>query len=256
MSNFYIGIVEDNNDPDKVGKCKIRMVLLHTDNREDSSLENYMPIEDLPWAIPAFPITSPNISGISDFGVPANGSTVICFFMDDEKQKPYYFATIPSAPLAAPDYSKGFSDPDEVNPTTIGESQISKHAQGIETDIVIQKKGDLQGPEPATPYAPVYPNNRVIETKNHLIELDDTPGAERVHVYHKSGTFTEVHPDGKRVKKTVSTDYEIIVGDKEVDVAGDVNINVAGKVNIISTGDAKIESTGLIEINGARINLN
>jgi hypothetical protein len=256
MSNFYIGIVEDISDPELRGRCKIRMVRLHTDNREDDSQENYMPIEDLPWATPAFPITSPNISGMSDFGLPALGSTVICFFMDDEKQRPFYFATVPSIPAAAPDYSKGFSDPDGVNPATVGESQISKHAQGLETDIVTAKKGSLQGPEPATPYAPVYPKNRVIETESHVIELDDTPGAERVHIYHKSGTFTEVHPDGKRVKKVVNTDYEIIVGDKELDVKGDLNINVAGDSNVTVTGDVNIIATGNAKIEAARIDLN
>ena len=36
----------------------------------------------------------------------------------------------------------------------------------------------------------VYPKNHVYETESgHIKEFDDTEGAERIHEYHKSGTF-------------------------------------------------------------------
>ena len=46
-------------------------------------------------------------------------------------------------------------------------------------------------------WKPVYPNNKVTQTPSgHVIEIDDTPDAERIHIYHKSGTFIEMQPNG------------------------------------------------------------
>ena len=37
--------------------------------------------------------------------------------------------------------------------------------------------------------------NKVFETESgHVQEFDDTPGQERIHTYHRSGTFHEVDP--------------------------------------------------------------
>ena len=35
----------------------------------------------------------------------------------------------------------------------------------------------------------------------HALEFDDTKGAERVHVYHRSGSYTEWAPDGSRSER-------------------------------------------------------
>ncbi|CAB4141334.1 Protein Gp5, N-terminal OB-fold domain containing protein [uncultured Caudovirales phage] len=68
--------------------------------------------------------------------------------------------------------------------------------------------------EPPTPYAAQYPYNHVYESESgHVTEIDDTPGAERLHWYHKSGTFREMHPNGVQVSKTVNSEYNIIYGD-------------------------------------------
>ena len=41
-----------------------------------------------------------------------------------------------------------------------------------------------------TDYQPVYPYNNVTETESgHSWEMDDTPGAERIHLNHKANTF-------------------------------------------------------------------
>ena len=64
--------------------------------------------------------------------------------------------------------------------------------------------------QPTLPYNAIYPFNHVRETESgHVIEYDDTPGAERIHEYHRSGTFREVHPDGKLVSQTMNENYNI-----------------------------------------------
>ena len=44
---------------------------------------------------------------------------------------------------------------------------------------------------------PVYPYNDVTQTESgHFMEMDDTPGAERIRLQHRTGTFTEIQADG------------------------------------------------------------
>jgi len=42
--------------------------------------------------------------------------------------------------------------------------------------------------------------------------MDDTPNWERMHWYHRTGTFTEIHPTGIRVDKVVNNYYDIVLG--------------------------------------------
>jgi hypothetical protein len=86
-----------------------------------------------------------------------------------------------------------------------------------------------------------YPFNHVTHTEGgHVTEIDDTPGGERLHVYHSKGTFIEVQPDGSKVTKVVGSDYEITIGDKDVYVKGSVNITIDGDVRQLIHGN-KIE---------------
>lgn len=63
--------------------------------------------------------------------------------------------------------------------------------------------------QPTSPYKALYPFNHVIQTESgHLIEYDDTPGAERISEYHRSGTFRETHPGGTFVQQTMNEKYD------------------------------------------------
>ena len=86
-----------------------------------------------------------------------------------------------------------------------------------------------------------YPFNHVTHTEGgHVLEVDDTPEGERLHAYHSKGTFIEIQPDGSRVTKVVTDDYQITLGDKDVYVKGNVNITVDGDVRQLIHGN-KIE---------------
>jgi hypothetical protein len=68
--------------------------------------------------------------------------------------------------------------------------------------------------EPDTPYNAKYPYNHVYESESgHVIEVDDSPGAQRLHWYHRSGTFTEIHPNGLEVNKIKKSQYNFIYED-------------------------------------------
>ena len=248
---FYQGIVENNVDPLKLGRCQVRIFGLHTDIIED------YPTNDLPWADAAFPISSSNVSGISDFMVPQNGSNVWLFFKDPEKQFPVYFATSPKIEKT-PDFTKGFSDPNGVYPTSENndESGISRLARNENiTETIIQTKKDsvitgidcgngVTFDEPTTTYDPVYPKNRVIETEHHIIELDDTLNNERIHIYHKSGSSVEYHPNGDLVDRVNNNRFTITLGDDDVLIKGNQNIRIEGNQNVKIVGSENIEVEG------------
>lgn len=83
--------------------------------------------------------------------------------------------------------------------------------------------------ELANSYAAQYPYNHVYESESgHIKEVDDTPGAERLHTYHKAGTFEEIHADGSRVTKIVGDDFEIVQRNNNVYIKGNLNITVVG----------------------------
>ena len=88
--NWWIGVVEDRMDPEKMGRCRVRIYGYHTDSRE------LLPTKSLPWAIPIQPITSAATSGIGSSPLgPVEGTWVIGFFLDGEDcQQPAIFGTI------------------------------------------------------------------------------------------------------------------------------------------------------------------
>lgn len=99
--------------------------------------------------------------------------------------------------------------------------------------------------EPETPYEALYPFNHVVETeKGHIIEIDDTPEKERLHKYHKSGTFEEIHPDGTTVTKIVKDNYKIIAGDDYCNIVGTCNITIEGDANLLVKGNFVQEVEG------------
>ena len=51
--------------------------------------------------------------------------------------------------------------------------------------------------QPIPPYSARYPYNHVYQSESgHILEFDDTPDNERVHLYHRAGTFIEIDSNG------------------------------------------------------------
>jgi hypothetical protein len=102
------------------------------------------------------------------------------------------------------------------------EPDTSRVARGVITGTPTEKKrtnvvpklqcwgdDDVRADHPVQREVPAQPRDRDAES-GHLIEYDDTPGYERIHIFHKSGTFIEIHPDGKMVHKTPSSNHTIV----------------------------------------------
>jgi len=99
-----------------------------------------------------------------------------------------------------------------------------------------------------TNYQPVFPYNNATQTPSgHSFELDDTPTRERVRLQHRSGSFTEIHPNGDEVHKIIGDGYEIILQDKNMSVSGKLNITVTGDANFWIQGDKIEQVDGNVE---------
>ena len=112
--------------------------------------------------------------------------------------------------------------------------------------------------QPHSGYGTVYPYNNVQETESgHVIELDDTPGAERIHIYHRTGTFSEINYNGTKTTRIIGDNYEIIDRNGFISIAGQANITATGNINIRCLSDVNIESDGSIDIQShGGLNLN
>jgi len=94
MSQFYIGVVENRDDPLKLGRCQVRIVGLHTHDK------NTLPTSDLPWAYPMQPVNSAAVSGIgsSPTGLVEGASVIIMFPDGPDNQQPIIMGSIGGIP--------------------------------------------------------------------------------------------------------------------------------------------------------------
>jgi len=95
-------------------------------------------------------------------------------------------------------------------------------------------------------HPPLSPYNQTIDSEaGHSIQLDDTPGRERVRIQHgKSRNFIEMHPNGDQVVKVFGENFDITIGKKNVYVTGVCNIVVNGDCNMQVNGDFNQEVNG------------
>lgn len=95
MNILHYGIVEDRDDPLRLGRVRARISGVHTDNLSE------LPTHDLPWATPIQGYTSAAVSGIGTSATgPVEGTMVVVMFADDTKQVPLIIGTIAGVPSA------------------------------------------------------------------------------------------------------------------------------------------------------------
>ena len=87
---WWMGVVEDRDDPLFLGRCRVRIFGYHIDNKD------LMPTRDLPWAIPLQPVTSAATSGVGGSPIgPVAGTWVMGFFADGKDcQQPVIMGTM------------------------------------------------------------------------------------------------------------------------------------------------------------------
>ena len=214
---WWIGIVEDVQDPLQLGRVKVR-ILNENDGNES---------EELDWSHVMTPVTSACVDGVGDTPNLSVGSRVMGFFLDgEEKQQPMVMGSFPTIPG---------------NDTN--RHSLSWLARGKN---ILSKQ--TIGPEPSTPYAAQYPFNRTITTRGgHVIELDDTPNNNRINIHHSSGAYIEINNEGRVVIKSPVDSFDIVGGEKQMYVKGNVTVKSEGEVTIDSS---LVKMTGDLEVTG------
>lgn len=130
-----------------------------------------------------------------------------------------------------------------MNETDNTEHNILAHKRKM-SNLQCQIKRPIPGTfwhQPITQYNAEYPYNKVWEFWNddeekwgHALEFDSTPGYERIHLWHSSGSFVEIMNDsenedcGRRVEKIVGDDFEIDMKNKHLFVKGDYKVSIEG----------------------------
>jgi len=275
---WFIGVVEDRNDPVQLGRVRVRCYGWHTEDK------GQIPTEELPWAIPVNPVQSASVSGVghSPTGL-VEGSWVVGFFIDGERaQEPMILGSVYGVPTSFSEPDLGFNDPIGIYPREIEESDVSRAARyeadthpsrvtkkrlrvnpdGSAKEYVVAtpprvssvapdredayyEEKTWQEPPVSDDTIPDYPLNHVRETESgHLEEFDDTDGGRRYHRFHPSGSFEEVVDDGSRIIKVIGEDYEMYLDGKNIYVDGNVNMTVTGDKRELIQGNYHLEVEG------------
>ena len=285
---WFLGVVEDRQDPTKTGRLKVRALGHHTNNLE------LLPTADLPWASVVYPTTASGISGIgqSPSGL-LEGSWVFGFFRDgNRRQEMVVLGSLPGRPVELADNRKGFYDPNEIYPKYINEPDVNRLAVnlkdssgqeanphlsltlrratriiGIPTadfnamttavgDVTLASDGDTWN-QPEIPYNASYPYNHVYETESgHLVEYDDTPLAERIHIRHRTGTSTEISANGTQTNIIKGDSYTLTNGDHQVYIQGKSDITIDGRHKLFINKEGGLNNHYDIQIGpGANVNI-
>ena len=152
MKHFF-GIVEDRHDPLKIGRVRVRIHGIHTDNK----LKIATP--DLPWAQVILPTTSAGLSGMGMQHGLVEGSTVFGYFRDGETcQDPVVLGVSTGVPQSGyrvdalgnqqtRTVDKGFNDPRRLTladydgtPDVANPEQDSRRPHGLTSAIDSQPK--------------------------------------------------------------------------------------------------------------------
>lgn len=91
------GVVEDRKDPLKLGRCRVRIFGVHTENKQ------LLPTDGLPWA------------QVTNYGqnitVPKEGEIVTGYFYEGDTDYPVVTGVIPGIKIVESNPQVGFSDP-------------------------------------------------------------------------------------------------------------------------------------------------
>ncbi len=254
---WWVGVVEDRNDPEQLGRVRVRCFGWHTEDKKKIATN------DLPWAHPTIPVNHPAVY------TPKEGDMVFGFFMDgDNAQNPVIMGVFPGKPEKKPKYEDGFSDPRksfgdapkrpddnaEAYPKSkyLKEATTNRLARGKADSTIIatrkknlkkgvQSAGGVTWSEPAPAFAPKYPYNYALETESgHAFELDDTPGDGQFYIAVDLAGFEDVSKQAANKRKNLDETAIAVV--KVCEDGWYVDTIVAGRWDIKETANRILET--------------
>jgi len=270
--NWFIGVIEDRADPEKAGRVRVRCLGYHSADVQKIPTED-LPWASVMMPVTAG--GNSGIGFSPHFLI--EGTWVVGFFRDPAKQEPVIMGALPgkntsettnftiaasskaggysgsstsSAPPAAAESAGGFKDPNSKYPTELyidiadtnllaQESAATHPSKEIKDTLDSWSTASGSAEQIASTQASaMYPTNHVFETESgHYVEFDDTAGNERIHLYHKMGTFIEIDSSGNVVIKTVGNVTNITAGNMDTYVKGNYSISAGGNIDVYAGGN-------------------
>lgn len=245
---WWVGVVEDRQDPLKLGRCRVRIFGWHSENVTE------VPTELLPWAQAMMPLNNPNPY------TPKESDVVIGFFIDGRNaQTPVMMGVLPGIPLKESNPQQGFNDqrtdaqlnvaPSKLEdaktryPRHIDEPTTSRLARNQNPTQVELAKNNVDSQIEKNPsYNARYPYNNAVESESgHAFEIDDTPDNERINIFHRTGSHLEMRPDGSMQQKVLGNSTRIIEGDELTHIKGNKLTYVDGDMTYIVKGNVTFQ---------------
>ena len=212
---WFVGVVEDRNDPLKIGRVRVRCLGFHTNS------VSQLPTKNLPWAHVMHPTTDPSMQGLGNtpsWLVP--GTWVVGFFRDvDQKQQPIIIGSLPGISEHGANNADGFNDPRGIDTVQedyrgepmfgpypgerssghdTGESDTSRLGRGMDSEehnsLIDRRTERLRG-DPEPPAEPEDPNDKTgipTASKPYLFNVS----TETEQDLEERGYWEEPHPKG------------------------------------------------------------
>jgi len=279
----YIGVVENNKDPFKRGRVRVRVSEIFGERGPDS------PTNLLPWAN-VIQLGGGSYDGGSHTPFPI-GSTVAVVFEQGNVVHPYVIGGVLKKPVSGYVYGKVGDDLGEWNPVTTdtdapreaaadddatvhvvykspkGATILIEEADGAEFIKIIDRSGQL-----IEMFSPVSVANNdgnaqqrgtaeapggigISNVEDAFIRIVDLEGQEiKIDAKNKKITIT-----AQKIENIVTDAGDWIVtvtGRAEINALGDVDLITQGKAEINAQGDVDIIAVGNVNVTGNNINLN
>ena len=230
-TRWFIGVVKNLNDPIKMGRVQVRIHGVHGEDLEQ------VPDEKLPWAQVLTPVTEGGVANLGNFLGIQKDARVFGIFLDGKNsQMPMVMGSLPHSVKAESDAGRKTEVTTNVNAqgTTADTESVDRPVDKIDLESDKEEQEIIDEPQQTNIYKPEYPHNKVTQTTSgHIIEIDDTPDAQRIHIYHKSGTFIEMQPNGDVVTQHANG-FRSVTGNDKLYASGDVIWNVEGDITFSS----------------------
>ena len=208
---WWIGIVEDINDPLTLGRCKVRCFGYHPAKKT-----NLVPTEDLPWALTIHPLNTPNL-----YASPKVGEWVFGFFLDSlSAQEPAILGYLPAIPQAAAEY---FGTAPNLTRNFARVNTANNSANTICWEI----------------------GNNIVE----VVTQSSTEANGHILIQHKTGAKVNIDSDGKISIYTPTDDISIEAPNGDINLnAKNINLTASESITTTSTLATTVVAGGLASI--------
>lgn len=252
---WWLGIVEDNDDPLKLSRCRVRCFGYHPPIKDTA-----VKTTDLPWALV---IHSPNTWGM--YSTPEIGDWVFGFFLDAENaQEPAIMGIIPGIPTESIEYfgaqPRRFVDSKKLVRSF---SSIVNYVENLDPNfklantIIWESKSDIKSQNNHGHFLMFYDekdNEQLFlsSSNNHMIRMSDAKNNSYIKVSSSGNTSITIN-DTLGITSIIHKTGAAIVIDKDGNItiaaAKDKDLNLTAK-------NVNIRATEIVDIDGALINLN